>query len=73
MNRQSTRAKLFAAGLFSLSAAGTIALFGSVPVIARMVSANRPVIQAPAQVFPQQPRVAPQQPMVKLSRVAKPD
>ncbi len=64
MDRQSTRAKLFAVSLFSLSAVGTLALFNAVPVIARMLSAQ-PVVPPEAQVFPQQP--------VKLSQVAKPD
>lgn len=73
MNRQSAQAKLLAVSLFSLSAIGTIALFGSVPVIARMLSSNQPVAPAPAQVFPKQPIVNPKQPVAKLLRAVKPD
>ncbi|MCU0525420.1 MAG: hypothetical protein MUF72_11400 [Elainella sp. Prado103] len=38
MSLEAIKAKLLAVGLFSVSAVGTIALFGAVPVVARMLS-----------------------------------
>jgi hypothetical protein len=43
-NRQSLKARLLAGSLFTLSACGTLALFGSVPVIARMLSTAVPSV-----------------------------
>lgn len=53
MSLQSIRAKLLPVSLFALSACGTIALFGCVPVIARMLSDDSPAIPPLFQAFPQ--------------------
>jgi hypothetical protein len=42
MSLESSKAKLLAVSLFTVSACGTIALFGCVPVIARMLSEHPP-------------------------------
>jgi len=55
MSLEALKAKLLAVGLFSLSALGTIALFGAVPVVARMLSDSsnpvpRPQVEADSPV-----------------------
>lgn len=55
MSLEALKAKLLAVGLFSLSALGTIALFGAVPVVARMLSdpsnpVPRPQVEADSPV-----------------------
>lgn len=54
MSLQLVRAKLLAVGLFALSACGTVALFSSVPVIARILSDDQPSRPAQSQAFPRQ-------------------
>ena len=54
MSLQSIKAKLLAVGLFALSTGGTMALFGCVPVIARMLSPDQPSMPPQTQAFPQQ-------------------
>lgn len=53
MSLQSIKTKLLTVGLFALSACGTIALFGCVPVIARMLSDGNLDTPPRFQAFPQ--------------------
>jgi hypothetical protein len=55
MSLQSIKAKLLAVGLFTLSACGTVALFGAVPVIARILSDDIPSTPPGFQAFPDIP------------------
>lgn len=55
MSLQSIKAKLLAVGLFTLSACGTVALFGAVPVIARILSDDVPPALPQFQAFPDMP------------------
>jgi hypothetical protein len=50
MNLQS---RLLATSLFALSACGTVALFSSVPMIARLLSPNEPLVPLQSQVSEQ--------------------
>lgn len=54
MSLQLIKAKLLAVSLFAVSACGTMALFGCVPVIARILSADQPSTPSQVQAFPQQ-------------------
>jgi hypothetical protein len=54
MSLQSIKAKLLAVSLFAFSACGTVALFGCVPVIARILSTDHPSTPSQVQAFPQQ-------------------
>jgi hypothetical protein len=49
----SFQSKLLATGLLTVSACGTIALFGSVPVIARILSPDEPLVPLQSQVSEQ--------------------
>lgn len=53
MSLQSIKAKLLAVSLFALSTGGTMALFGCVPVIARILSPDQQPVPPQTQAFPQ--------------------